>query len=352
MTESRPPAPTADGRTGPTHRTFRSMLFGLAVGVVFLVLTSWSVDWQRVAESLAAARLELLVPVALLLVLHYFIKALRWRVLLSGTVSVGPLLAMRLTMVGFFMNNILPARIGELGRPYLLSANRPEVSFPFALATVVGDKLFDLLLNILTLLCLSFLLPLPPHARWGILALVAAGAGLIAASLAAAVLEKREREGDSSRLLERLLAPLGTRREGARAALLGFARGLATASSASRAFAALGLSAVAFAALGGAVYLMLDMMNLAPSLLTTAAVIGLGGIGFMLPAPPTNAGNFHFFAAAALTVSKTAGADDAFSFAVMAHATQVVVVTALGAVSLVGLDWRRLSRLRELRNPE
>jgi len=329
------------------------MLIGLAAGALFLWLAAWSVDWHGVGRALAAARIEMLAPIALLLTAHYFFKALRWRVLLADSAAISPAFAMRLTMIGFFMNNIFPARIGEVARPYLLSVNTPGASFPFALATVVGDKLFDLLLNILTLLALSFLLSVPTHVRIGLLVLVAAGFGLIGASLTAALIERRGAAGLEKGLAARILALFGRHREGARNALLGFARGLATVSSARRAAAALAYSLLAFGCLGFAVCLMLSMMNLDPSLLTAVAVIGLGGIGFILPAPPTNAGTFHFFASAALSVTMAVGADEAFSFALASHASQVVVVTALGAVSLIGLDWRRISRpLDEERKPE
>jgi len=326
-------------------RSTSRMLIGLVAGTVFLLVVAWRLEWDRVGDSLAAAKLEFLAPIALLLTAHYFFKALRWQVLLSKAVDISPVLAMRLTMIGFLMNNVLPARIGEVGRPYLLSVNRPQVSFPFALATVVGDKLFDLLLNILTLLVLSFLLPLSDYARIGILVAAGAGIGVLGLSFCAAVFERHERESGGSRIVRRLLSFFGSRQNAAHDALLGFAQGLATISSARRAAIALGFSLAALTCLGGAIWLTLAMLNLSPSPLTVAAVIGLTGIGFILPAPPTNAGNYHFFASAALTVSMTVGADEAFSFALASHVCQVGVVTALGAVSLIGLDWRRISRI-------
>ncbi|MBM4354221.1 MAG: flippase-like domain-containing protein [Deltaproteobacteria bacterium] len=326
-------------------RSTSRKLIGVAVGALFLALTAWSVEWERVAGSLAAARFEFLAPIAFLLTAHYFFKALRWRVLLSGTATVPRMFALRLTMVGFLMNNILPARIGEVGRPYLLSANRPEVPFSFALATVVGDKLFDLLIIVLMLLGLSFVLPLPPFARAGILVLVVVSLGVIGASLTAAAWERRERETGGSRIMNRLLCLFGHRRDKVRGALLGFARGLATISSTRRAFLAMLYSALAFACLGAVIHFTLLMVNLEPSVLTALSVIGLTGIGFMLPAPPTNAGNFHFFASAALMFSMEVGAEEAFSFALVSHVTQVILVTVLGAASLVGLDWRRLSHV-------
>ena len=82
------------------------------------------------------------------------------------------------------------------------------------------------------------------------------------------------------------------------------------------------------------------------SLLTCVFATGLIGVSFMIPAPPTAAGNVHFFATASLLLLGVAGLEQAFAFAVVTHLNQVVSVSAAGIVSLVGLDWRQLKELR------
>ncbi len=296
--------------------------FGLAVGGVLLFLISRKLDWGEVGETLAASRPALLVPIALLVAAHYVLKGLRWHALLSARVSVPPLLAMRLTMVGFLLNNVIPLRIGELGRPYLLSANRPGVPLPFAVATLLGDKLFDLGAVVLCLAAASLALPLPPYAGEGIAVLT-----LICAAIGAgAVLAARWRPAWLAR------GPLG-------GALSGFADGLATASSPRAAALALAYTLASFALLALSMLLTLQMLGLQPDPWACIFVLGMIGIGFMIPAAPTNAGNYHYFATQALVLSGLTTEEPAFAFAVVAHGTQVAVVTVLGLASLVGLDW-------------
>jgi hypothetical protein len=46
-------------------------------------------------------------------------------------------------MIGLFVNNVLPARIGEIARGYVLS-KRTGISFTYAISTVFVDRIFDL----------------------------------------------------------------------------------------------------------------------------------------------------------------------------------------------------------------
>jgi len=314
-------------------------LFSLALGFLFVFLLARSMDWSRVAETLRASRPATLIPIALLLGLHYGTKGMRWRVLLAGEQPVSRLLALRLTAVGFMMNNFFPARIGELGRPYLLSVNQPGLSFPYALATVVGDKLFDLLFVVLFLLSSSLLLPLPPAVLHGILVLSAVCLG----GLGAALLASRWRGERAQRnWMQRLASRFGSFGQRAYQALGTFAAGLATLTSLRAFTAAVCWTALSFGLLAAAFMLTMHMLRIQPDALSCVFLMGMLGIGFMLPAPPTAVGNFHFFAVQALVLAGSADEDAALSFALVAHGSQVAVVTAGGLLSLPGLGWRRL----------
>ena len=46
-------------------------------------------------------------------------------------------------LIGLFINNVLPARIGEIARGYALSKRR-GISFTYSVTTVFVDRFFDL----------------------------------------------------------------------------------------------------------------------------------------------------------------------------------------------------------------
>lgn len=72
------------------------------------------------------------------------IRALRWRVILEPVapgLPFGPL--WRATAIGMMINNVLPARAGELARAFALTREVPKVSFSTSVASLVVDRLFD-----------------------------------------------------------------------------------------------------------------------------------------------------------------------------------------------------------------
>ena len=317
------------------------------IAVGFLALVVRGLDWQALEEGLLSSRMELLVPVLVLLVLHYALKGLRWRALLAEELEVPRLLAIRLVFVGFLMNNFLPARAGELGRPYLLCANLPKARFGFALATMLGVKLFDLLAVVLCLLASALVLELPPFAHMGILVLsVASLVALVTGVIAARWVHADRGDGSTAerpqgRLYTVLERILGARAPKVHDIALQFAAGLATMSRPRAFVAASAYTAGSFVLLAVALLLCMDMVHVEGGVEHTVFVMGMIGIGFTIPAPPTGAGNYHWFASQALLLTGVASAEAAFGFALVAHLTQVVANSAGGLVSLIGLDWKR-----------
>jgi uncharacterized protein (TIRG00374 family) len=75
-------------------------------------------------------------------------------------------------VIGLFINNVLPARIGEVARGYAISKRR-GIPFTYAVSTVFIDRVFDLL----GLLSITFLFfprqALPPSVSKALYVLVA-----------------------------------------------------------------------------------------------------------------------------------------------------------------------------------
>lgn len=72
------------------------------------------------------------------------IRALRWRVILEPVapgLPFGPL--WRATAIGMMINNVLPARAGEVARAFALTREVPKVTFSTSVASLVVDRLFD-----------------------------------------------------------------------------------------------------------------------------------------------------------------------------------------------------------------
>lgn len=119
-----------------------------ALGLVLSALGLWwalhGVPWHDVAERLHDADIPLLVLCAVAATSIFPVRAIRWRVILDPVapkLPFGPL--WRSVAIGMMVNNVVPARAGELARAYALTRERPEVSFSTSLASLVVDRLFD-----------------------------------------------------------------------------------------------------------------------------------------------------------------------------------------------------------------
>ncbi|MFQ6023710.1 MAG: lysylphosphatidylglycerol synthase transmembrane domain-containing protein [Acidiferrobacterales bacterium] len=121
-----------------------SLVAGIALSVFFLWLSLKDTDFARIGQALARSELVFALPLLAALALFYWFKALRIRMLLIPIRPIriqGILPAM---MIGFAANNLLPARLGEVVRVYLLGRQH-NLSKTSILATMVIERLFDLL---------------------------------------------------------------------------------------------------------------------------------------------------------------------------------------------------------------
>src|ERR1700692_4948125 len=124
-----------------THfRTF--VVLALVVGLLGVFLHD--VNLRRVAAEIVRAQPHWLALSLATMVVNLAIRALRWQYLLEplGVTSFGN--AFRATAVGFAASSVLPARAGELIRPYFL-ARHERMSATGAFATIVLERLLDTL---------------------------------------------------------------------------------------------------------------------------------------------------------------------------------------------------------------
>jgi len=114
--------------------------------------------WGEIREVLGRTRYSWVALMAVISVLSVYLRALRWRVLLApaGRVAVAPLFSA--TSVGFMANMLLPLRAGEVIRP-VMAARRTGVPMSTAFASIVLERLFDMLLLFAMLMVFSIAVP-------------------------------------------------------------------------------------------------------------------------------------------------------------------------------------------------
>lgn len=118
-------------------------LFGLAVTVFLLWWVLADVPFGEVLANIRRGNFVLLFLSVFVATFGFFIRALRWKVLLAP-VCANTRLRSRFAgvSIGFMGNNVLPARVGEFARAYAFSRLEP-VTASAAFGTLVVERFMD-----------------------------------------------------------------------------------------------------------------------------------------------------------------------------------------------------------------
>ena len=124
---------------------------GLLISVTFLYIAFHNVDLNLLYLSIKSTNLPFLIPVVILTVFFYLIRALRWFHLLEPIKKIGLSSLFSSTVIGFAANCVLPARLGEFIRANYIG-RMENISKSSSFATIVIERLFDVFTILLILL--------------------------------------------------------------------------------------------------------------------------------------------------------------------------------------------------------
>lgn len=125
-------------------RRFIHLTVAIGISALCVWLSMKEVDLARVAESLRDANYLGFVGVMAITIFAFWVRAIRWRMLLQLDRRLSTDSLFSATMIGFMANNVLPFRLGEFVRPWAL-ARREGLSKSMALATIVVERAIDML---------------------------------------------------------------------------------------------------------------------------------------------------------------------------------------------------------------
>jgi uncharacterized protein (TIRG00374 family) len=303
----------------------RAVSLGVAalLAAALLYYSLRGIEWRQVARTAANARPGLLALGAAIASSTLFLRACRWRILLNAEGDVSVSTAFWATAAGYFGNNFLPARAGELVRSFMISS-RSGLDNTYVLATALSERAADAIA--LTLISALVLLTLPAPPGW--LAGAArsfAGLALIGA-LGIAIMPLLGSVGAT--IIERAPLPEALKPKLLTAMQHGL-RGIRAFHDLRRLSGFLGLTALiwcldAFGTVIGAAALGFQFPIAAAFLLIAAL-----GLGSALPSTPGYVGIYQFVAVTVLTpfgFSRT----DAIAYILVAQALMYVVIAFWG----------------------
>lgn len=133
---------------------------GIGISLFFIGLLFTKIDPDKVVAAFREMDWRYLVPAIACTFVSYFLRSVRWYYLLLPLKQVRIASLYPATIIGYMANNVLPARLGEFVRAYVL-ARKEGLEASSVFATLVVDRLCDGFTVLLMLLFTFFTLRLP-----------------------------------------------------------------------------------------------------------------------------------------------------------------------------------------------
>lgn len=302
---------------------------GLAVTGLCIYLALRGVALDDAAGALRESDLWWLVPTLPVFALAIWLRAVRWWALFAPA-QRPPLRAVTYALlVGYFFNNILPARAGEAARVIALH-NRAKTPRAETIGTVVVERLFDVLALLLVLFaCYPWL----PEISWlRTAAIFAAFIVLAIGGLVAVIVTYDERA------VHWLLAPLRrVNRPGFAArveqAAVNATRGLVALRDPRIALRGFVLTVASWVVLAVSYWILMSAFHLDLPLTSAILVTVAINLSLVLPSSPAALGVFEAATIVALRAFDVPQAD-ALSYALVLHLLNLVPFLVIGAALL------------------
>jgi uncharacterized protein (TIRG00374 family) len=316
---------------------------GIAISVVCLYFAFQGIRLDQVADAVRGMDSIWLIPAIALFAVSYSARVFRWQLLFSPQ-KMRRNNVFHALNIGYFLSNILPARLGDFIRAYLIG-DLEHVSKARALSTVVVERLADGLTVVLLLALTAFFVPnIPAEARQG-----AAGVAIVGIVGLAFLLTLSFQKERGLAILKRLTAPIPfLRNDKIWGPVEALVDGFAVLRS-PRPLLGVGLWSLFAWLLGGLMFwVVMQAMHLNLPVPAAFLVMTVTSLVVVVPSSPGYIGVFHAAAVLTLTSVYSIAKSDALGYAVVMHAFSYVWLIVLGVYSIwhEGLSYERLQMIQ------
>lgn len=309
-----------------TRQWMRWLGLLLSAGCIYWVLKD--VQINHLLQIMRSVQLGLFTAGLLLGCLSLLVRAVRWKVLLAAEAQSRTKSLFTSLMIGYLANNLLPARMGELVRVYVLE-RRTGISKSAALASILLERLADVLVLLVLIGMASTFVKLPP--------LIVSGCWAAVIALFFIILVLGLLSGRSTEQTQCLVGIVGRwvprYNERLQTMVDRFVAGLRSMRSGNKVAVSLLLTLLTWGLEIGWAWLVARALGLNLPWLAAVLMVTVIGIGSVLPAAPGSVGTYEFFAILALSpfsVDSTA----AVAMAFLLHLSSYFLVATLGIMSI------------------
>lgn len=323
-----------------------TIYLGLLLSIVFIILIVKIVDFKGVITALRRFNLNYIAPLLILYLFGMIIRAIRWRMLISQHKQISFNITFSALATGFMVNNVLPAKMGELVRAEYI-AREGHLSRGFSLGTVFAERMMDVALVLIFLFGSIFfsktLINLIGENIW-FLAILISVIGLILLVLISTSVQKH------------LIGFLPVKyQKFAHNLMQRTAKSVSFLSKRNLFFKISFLTLLIWLGIVFGYYMIFKAMGAAIPLYGYFIIVAIGSIGMVIPSTSANIGVYDAIVMSAIMLF-TIDKDKALAIAAVAHAFDIIPSILLGTSIIIRknisiLDyWRKLNPINKKEN--
>lgn len=320
----------------------RKFWVGAILSATFLYLAFRNVELEKLYSTLKKVDYWFLILAVLLNISSPWVQAHRWRYLLKPIKKVKTSSLFSAVMIGFLGNSVLPAKLGELVRAFVIG-RKEGISKSSSLATIAVERTFDGMTVVFLLVVTSLFAPLPDWAN----ELAYLGL-LLNIGLLSFLLSVRHQTDRALKLVSFALRPLPKEfTERALGWFTLFAEGLRVLEKGGQLVLISVLSVLVWLIPALVTLLVFHSLGLVVPPIAALAVVVVVALGVMLPASPGAVGTTQYLCIVALALFGVEKSD-ALSLSIVLHASQLIPLAVIGLFCL----WLEQLSFGELRKVE
>jgi uncharacterized membrane protein YbhN (UPF0104 family) len=282
---------------------------GLIIGIIAVFFSIKNVRSDLLWKSLNLMNIYWVIPIIIINFAVIGFKAGRWMLLIGPVKKIGFWMMYRILTISMMANNILPARMGEIVRFYLLG-KEAEISQISSAATIVSDRIIEGISFLMMSFLLISLVDVPKWMEQGLYITLAITLALYILAMA------YSKHSIKNSYIERIQ------------------KGILALSSPRLMSSSLIISFISWILQGSLIYMTQASFNVQLPLWGVVLVLLSVNLIIAVPSAPANIGTFEIAAVFAYTYL---GLDNSTAFLLGAtyHILQVAPVTIAGCVLLL-----------------
>ncbi len=308
----------------------KKLLFGVVLGIVLIYFSVRGINFNETISHLKKIHLGYAALSLFFIVLMQTLRSYRWGVILQPLEKISQFTLFAVSCVGFLAIASIPARLGELARPFLIS-RKSSIKMSSGLGTVAIERVLDFLAILIITILMLFVFWLKLPLEMIISAVLFFIITLIMIFFTLSLVWRREKAVIVIQWFVRKLP--GKIADKMDPVIHHFIDGFEVIKNVKMLLYLFFLSAVVWLVDVAAIYALLFAFGFNLPVLAAFVVMVILIAGIAIPTAPGFIGNWHYACILGLSLFGVAK-PEAFSFALVYHFMSMAVVIVLGVIFL------------------